>query len=124
MTNLTKLRRLGRVFIVTNGTKNIQQSRFDIVGLWSYAERVFISEEVGYDKPSKGYTDYVIQNIPDFDKKNCFWIGDSLSADIKAANEAGILSIWFNPQGKPLSNRAKPDYVASNFDEILQICEQ
>ncbi len=120
---LAELRKMGRVFIVTNGTQNIQKSRFDIVDLWSKAEKVFISEEVGFDKPARGYTDYVIANIPNFDKKNCYWIGDSLSADIKAANDAGITSIWFNPKGKPGSEKATPDFIASNYEEILQFCK-
>ena len=87
---LRRLNEMGRVFIVTNGTEWIQKSRFNIIDLWSKAESVFISQQVGYDKPAKEYTDYVMEHIEDFDKSRAVWIGDSLSADIKAANEAKI----------------------------------
>lgn len=120
---LTKLGALGRVFIVTNGTESIQKSRFDISDLWSYAEDVFISQTTGYDKPAKGYTDYVAAHIKGFDVGKAVWIGDSLSADIKAANEASITSIWFNPHGKKISSVAKPDYIAANFEEVLTILQ-
>ena len=123
-TFLKELAKIGRVYIVTNGTKNIQKSRFDISNLWSYAEKVFISEEVGYDKPAKEYTAYVMKNIPKFTLENCYWIGDSISADIKAANEAGIKSIWFNPQGKAVSGEIIPDFDARNFEEILEFCKK
>lgn len=121
---LTALNKLGRVFIVTNGTEKIQKSRFTLAGLWQYAEGVFISDSIGCDKPGKGYTDYVLSHIPDFEKATAVWIGDSLSADIRAANEADITSIWFNPKGKPLSGEVKPDYIGKNFVEILEILQR
>ena len=65
---LQKLNTLGSVYIVTNGTAWIQKSRFDIANLWQYAKDVFVSDLIGVDKPAKGYTDYVISHIPDFDK--------------------------------------------------------
>ncbi len=120
-TFLQKLRGLGRVYIVTNGTEWIQRSRFTIANLWQYAEDTFISQTVGADKPAKAYTDYVISHIPDFALKRAVWIGDSLSADVKAANDAGIESIWFNPKKLPLSNKATPDYTVESFEQIFKI---
>ena len=112
---------MGGVFIVTNGTEYIQKSRFSISKLYSYAEDVFISDSIGYDKPAKGYTDYVIEHINGFDREKAVWIGDSLSADIKAANDAGIASIWFDRSEKTLEKEIKPDYIAKNFEEVLEI---
>lgn len=118
---LTELGKLGRVYIVTNGTEYIQKSRFEIAGLWKYMQDAFISDCIGVDKPAKGYTDYVLSHIPNFEKEKAVWIGDSLSADIKAANEAGIESIWFNPKKKALNDKAQPQHIAVDFEEILQI---
>ncbi len=117
---LRGLRALGRVYIVTNGTAWIQKSRFDIAGLWDYAEDVFVSDLIGYDKPAKEYTEYVISHIPRFKADDAVWIGDSLSADIKGANEAKITSVWFNPNGKIGNGIATPDYTAKSFEEILE----
>ncbi len=116
---LNELRRLGRVYIVTNGTAWIQKSRFDISNLWSYAEEVFVSDLIGYDKPAKEYTDYVVSHIPNFEKEKAVWIGDSLSADIKAANDAEIASIWYNRSKKPIAGEIKPDFIFENYQEIL-----
>lgn len=121
---LCRLRQLGRVYIVTNGTEWIQRTRFDISGLWSYAEETFISEQVGYDKPDFRYTTYVAEHIPNFKKERAIWIGDSLSADIRAANEFGIDSIWYNPHGHTKTNVATPTYTAKSFEEILKFLEK
>ncbi len=117
---LEKLRAMGRVYIVTNGTAWIQKSRFDIAGLWDYAEEVFVSDLIGHDKPAKEYTEYVISHIPQFNKEEAVWIGDSLSADIKGANEGQIASVWFNPSGKENTSALRPDYTAKTFEEILE----
>ena len=121
---LAELKKRGRVFIVTNGTEFIQKSRFSIARLYEKADDVFISDTIGFDKPAKGYTDYVLSHITDFDKERAVWIGDSLSADIKAANEAGIESIWFNPKGKKRNGKAEPDFETGSFAEILRILDE
>ena len=118
---LKTLRTLGRVYIVTNGTEWIQRSRFTVANLWQYADDTFISQVVGADKPAKAYTDFVMAHIPNFDKERAVWIGDSLSADIKSANDAGITGIWFNPKRLPVSNKATPDYTVESFTQIFEL---
>ncbi len=121
---LKKLRKLGRVYIVTNGTAWIQKSRFDIAKLWEYAEDTFVSDLIGHDKPAKEYTDYVLSHIPNFNRANAVWIGDSLSADIKGANEANITSIWYNRHKKSAIGEVVPDYIAESFTEVFKVLEK
>ena len=118
---LRKLPKFGNVYIVTNGSYAIQKSRFRIVEMDKYAKKIFISQEVGADKPSPVYTQFVLENIPDFEKERAVWIGDSLSADIKAACEAGIDSIWYNPKNKPHSGAFLPTFTANSFEEVEKI---
>ena len=101
----------------------MQKSRFDIALLCNYAEEAFVSEKIGFDKPDKSYTDYVVSRIPDFDKSRAVWIGDSLTADIRAANAADIVSIWLNPGSKDADGKAFPDYEARSYTEILEILQ-
>ncbi len=121
---LVKLRTMGSVYIVTNGTAWIQKSRFDIAGLWGYAEDVFVSDVIGFDKPAKEYTDYVMAHIPNFEKEKAVWIGDSLSADIKAASEGGITSVWYNRRKKEPSGDIRPDYIAESFSQIVAFLQR
>ena len=121
---LRALKRRGKVYIVTNGTERIQKSRFDILGLWQYADDVFVSSKIGWDKPDPRYTGYVLSHIDGFEIGRAVWIGDSLSADIKAANEANIESIWYNPENKRLKEDGViPTRQAKNFEEILSILQ-
>ena len=121
---LKKLGKMGRIYFVTNGTEKIQKSRFEIANLYPYALNTFISQVAGFDKPSKGYVDYVLSNVEDYDKERAVWIGDSLSADVASAKVAGMTSIWFNPRKKQLKGEIIPDFQAENYEEILKILQK
>lgn len=122
-TFLRALRKLGRIYIVTNGTAYVQEARFQRLRLSEKTDGAFISEKVGFDKPAAAYTAYVAEHIADFDKRKAVWIGDSLSADIRAANEADILSVWWNPQGKPKNDEIVPNFEARNYSELMKILQ-
>ncbi|MBQ9728815.1 MAG: YjjG family noncanonical pyrimidine nucleotidase [Clostridia bacterium] len=116
---LKKLCEAGKVYLVTNGTEWIQKSRFSLSGVLQYVEDYFISDCIGCNKPGAAYTEYVVTHIPNFEKERAVWIGDSLTADIKAANDARITSVWYNPRGNAVKEGYFPDYTARNFEEIL-----
>ena len=120
---LRALNGAGRVYFVTNGTLWIQRSRFDVAQLWQYAQDTFVSEVAGADKPAKQYTDYVLERIPGFQREKAVWIGDSLTADMRAAIDANIDCIWFNPKKKAGRDGLNPTYEAENYDSILKILE-
>ncbi len=117
---LQTLSSLGEIYIVTNGTEWIQRSRFEKIGLWQYIKGAFISQAVGFDKPAPEFTAYALSHIPCFSREKAVWIGDSLSADIKAANEAKIDSIWFNPNRKAPVLGITPLKIAESYPQILE----
>ena len=55
-------------------------------------------------------------------RENCLVIGDSLTSDIAGANAAGIRCVWYAPSGR-MPEKAKPDYIARSYREILQIID-
>ncbi|MDR0556337.1 MAG: HAD hydrolase-like protein [Treponema sp.] len=52
------------------------------------------------------------------DKNNIFIIGDSLSVDIDAGNNAGIDSCWFNKSGDINSADILPTYEIRKLNEL------
>ena len=119
---LKMLKKYGRVYIVTNGTEWIQKSRFSILGIEKLVDGIFVSDTIGADKPDPKYTKYVLNAIDDFHLSRAVWIGDSLSADIQAAVDANIESIWYNQTDKKLKEGGiKPTAIGRSFSEILSI---
>lgn len=110
-----------RLFIITNGTAEVQKGRFDPSPIARFFEKCFISEEVGYAKPHVEFFNTVAREIPNFSPADTLVIGDSLSSDIRGGINAGLDTCWYNPMNTPLPPNIHPTYVASSFDEILTI---
>ena len=58
-----------RLFLVSNGTASVQKGRLTSANLYPYFEKVFVSQELGHNKPSIEYFEKVFAQIPDFDPK-------------------------------------------------------
>lgn len=110
-----------KLYIVTNGQKKVQRGRLFCTPLTEYFIKAFISEDVGYEKPSVEYFEKVAGEIPDFDKSKTVIIGDSLTSDIKGGIGFGIDTCWYNPRGKACPEGMNITYTVKSFDEIRKI---
>ena len=109
------------MYIVTNGVASTQRKRLGLTGLDRYVDDVFISELIGAQKPQKAFFDHCLAHIGPCELSEVLLIGDSLSADILGANQAGITACWYNPHGKPLAGPAEPDMEIRSLDELRDI---
>ena len=82
---------------VTNGTKTAQEKKLRLSGLDKVFDAIFISENIGWEKPSKEFFDHVFKTLGITDKNEVLIIGDSLTSDIKGGYMADIDTCWFNP---------------------------
>ena len=108
-------------YAVTNGTRIAQERKLRVSGLADLLDGVFISEEVGIEKPGIGFFQRVFGQIGTYAPGEVMIIGDSLTSDIQGGNNAGILCCWFNPLGKPTPDSLRIDYTISNLSQILDI---
>ncbi|MFJ8528858.1 YjjG family noncanonical pyrimidine nucleotidase [Bacillus sp. NPDC094106] len=109
------------LYIVTNGVSKTQDKRLRNSGLHSLFKGIFVSEDTGFQKPMKEYFDYVFERIPNFSVEEGLIIGDSLSADIKGGQLAGLDTCWFNPEKKLNDSGIVPTYEIQTFDELYEI---
>lgn len=106
---------------VTNGTKIAQDKKLRLSGLDKIFDAVFISEDVGTEKPNKEYFDYVFKKLGITDKKEALIIGDSLTSDIKGGFLSGIDTCWFNPFKKPNTSGIPVTYEIDKLSRIKEI---
>lgn len=109
-----------RMYIITNGVSHTQYQRLHDSGLDAYFAGIFVSEDIGYQKPQKEYFDYVLQQI-DGDKSEMLVIGDSLSSDILGANLSGIDSCWLNMEGAINDTKANPTYEIERLTDLWKL---
>lgn len=107
------------VYAATNGITSIQTGRLTKSGLASYFNHVFISEQLGTQKPDALFYEKIGQQISEFFKENTVMIGDSLTADIQGGNNAGIDTIWYNPHHLENKTGAQPTYEVHSYQDLL-----
>ena len=111
-----------RLYLASNGTAAVQDSRLTSAGLYPYFEKVFVSQKVGADKPSREYFSRCFSQIPDFDPSRAIIVGDSLTSDIQGGINAGIATCWVNTRHHPKRADIRPDYeieALSQLEELL-----
>ncbi len=111
-----------RLFLASNGTAVVQKGRMTSANLYRFFEKVFVSQEIGYNKPSRAYFDGCFAQIPGFDPAKALIVGDSLSSDIKGGINAGIRTVWVNPEHLP-SGDIKPDYEIEALSQLEELLE-
>lgn len=110
-----------QLYLVTNGVASTQRRRMKESGLQKYFRAMYISEEVGFQKPQKEFFDHVFAGIPDFERSRALIVGDSLTSDIAGGRNAGIASCWFCRGGNPADGAGKADYVIQDLRELYSI---
>ncbi len=109
-----------KMYIVTNGIARVQRRRYELSEISCFFEDIFISEEVGADKPDVAFFEYVASKIEGFSKKETLIIGDSLSSDIRGGKNFGIDTCWFSPNEMDCADTV-PDYTVRELSEIFDI---
>jgi HAD hydrolase, TIGR02254 family len=110
-----------QIIIVTNGTAIAQKKKLERSGLDKIADNIFISEEVGYEKPSIHFFERVIAKAGIDDVSRAVIIGDSLTSDIQGGVNAGIDTCWYNPKEDVNDTNLKPTYIIKNLHELCEI---
>ncbi len=120
---LAELSQKYRLFLVSNGTASVQKGRLDSAGIRKYFENIFISQDVGADKPNPLYFQRVFAQIPDFHRERALIVGDSLTSDILGGNNAGIATCWINPHHAPANPRIPANYELERLAQLSALLE-
>ena len=112
------------IYVITNGLTRVQRGRFAHTDLFNWVNGVFISEEMGTKKPDALFFELVGRAIPGFDRSRALVIGDSLSSDIRGANNAGIDCVWFNPSAEKDTQGLRINKTVGSFDELAAFLEE
>ena len=122
---LVQLNKKYKQYAVTNGTAVAQHRKIDRSGIGEILEKCFISEEVGYEKPSEKFFEAVFEEIGAevsgiVNREEVLIIGDSLTSDIKGGNNCGIKTCWYNPNHMINDMGLRVDYEIDNLGRILE----
>lgn len=112
-----------KLYLVSNGTTQVQMSRLESAGIGKYFQKLFISEEVGVDKPDPVFFARCFEKIPGFEKEKTMIVGDSLTSDILGGIQAGITTCWVNRNKQPPRADIPADYQIRALSELEELLE-
>lgn len=119
---LDRLRERGsdfRLYIITNGIPETQYGRLRDSNTLDYYEKIFISGEMGVQKPDKAFFDQVLRQAG-IERQDSIVIGDMEKSDIRGALNSGIRSIYINFKGEKSTIAT---YNVSSYDELFRLLE-
>lgn len=111
------------IYAATNGIKDTQYRRLRDAGYLDYFNGLYISEEVGFQKPDERFFDFIFQTNHQLEVAKTVMIGDSLTADIRGGNRYGIDTVWFNPRHLPNDTAIHPTYEIHDLTELADCLE-
>lgn len=109
-----------KIYAGTNGVGRTQRKRLDNANMTHFFDGLYISEEVGFEKPDVRFFETIFTKEGIKDLSQVLMIGDSLSSDIRGANRIGIDSIWLNDTSQDVSYD-KPTYQCTNLENIKNL---
>ncbi len=106
------------IYIVTNGISSVQHNRLKNANIKKYFKKIFISEEIGAQKPSFEFFQTVFDNIP-YSKNEAIIIGDSLTSDIAGGIGYGLDTCFINWNN--VKTEFKPTYTVSELEGVFDL---
>lgn len=120
---VTALSKKYRLFLASNGTASVQKGRMTSANLYRFFEKVFVSQELGANKPAKEFFQRATAQIPDYDPEKALMVGDSLSSDILGGINAGMKTCWVNPKHLKADPAIKADYEIESLSQLEALLE-
>jgi len=117
-----------RMSIITNGFREVQVDKLVQSGLKKYFDKVFISEEVGAQKPHKKIFEHAVKSM-NAPKRKSLMIGDSWDADILGARLFGMDQVYYCPsrgnqsdlQNEKSSSPGTSTTVITHLEQLLDL---
>lgn len=108
-------------YVVSNGTVIAQTKKLRLSGLGELMDGIFLSEQLGVEKPNPGFFQQVFAAIGAEDPKQIMIVGDSCTSDILGGINANIITCWYNPNKEPPINGLRADYEIADLHEVFSL---
>ncbi len=117
---LLELKRRGKkLYTASNGVYSTQVQRLTNAGILDLFDDMFISEKIGFEKPSICFFEYCLNNIKDVERDKIIMVGDNISSDIQGALNIGIDSCYYR-YDKDI-DCLNASYTINDISELLDI---
>jgi len=112
-----------QIVLVSNAQdsdKNHVRKALERVALAEYFSEIFTPKELKERKPAPNFYLNILKRI-EVEPEHAIMIGDDYEKDIIDAKQAGLWTIWYNPDQQPIKNSSFPyhDVKVSHLRELI-----
>ena len=104
-------------FAATNGTITAQEGKLKKSGLDQILDGIFISDQIGYEKPDPRFFQSILDFVGDSKAEEYVIIGAYLTSDMKLGKNCGLKTIFYNPK----SLETDKDLVDFEIKDLRQV---
>jgi len=101
----------------TNGASHFYL--LDKLGIRNYFDFLMTSADYGFRKPHPGIFKTALAKLGT-EANETWFVGDSIEDDIKGAEAAGMIAVWYNPSGKQLASDP-PERILKSWGEFVEL---
>ena len=109
-----------RIYAATNGVKETQYRRLRDANILDYFDRIYVSEDLGFQKPDGRFFDVIFQENQ-LKKEEALMVGDTLTSDILGGQYYNIDTVYFNWKNQPLRESIQPTYCIKQLSELIDL---
>ncbi len=117
---LKKLSEYCNIYIVTNGLSNCQRGRMQNSPVKDYINGMYISDDIGYEKPDVRFFDFVFNDLDIKNKGQILIIGDSITSDMQGGKNAGITTCLYS-RNKTINPNSLCDFIITDYNQLFDI---
>lgn len=103
--------------IASNGSSLAQRNKMRQTGIDDLFsnDRLFISGEIGYEKPAPHFYQYILEALHALPEQ-CLMVGDDYRRDIEAAGRCGLPTCWLTPA--EIKQAPFPDFTIQHISQL------
>lgn len=108
-----------RLFILSNGFRELQSCKMHSSGITKYFGKIILSEDILIHKPYPEIFNFAL-SATQSELKDSLMIGDSWEADIEGAKGVNMHQMYYNPTNRD-SFPFKPTYELNSWKDITNV---
>ena len=108
------------LYVASNSILAMQTSRLRLAKLLPYFQDLFVSNDIGYEKPDQRFFETCLVRSQ-LQPQDIVFVGDRLEADMVGASGCCLTACWYNPQQKPMPQDMAIAHTVQHLDELTQL---
>ena len=117
---LADLRERYTLGLLTNGPSDLQWEKISMLGIEQSFDKIIVSGDTGMHKPDSRVFANLLQQM-DAPADRAIYVGNSYEVDIIGAHDAGMSSVWVNPDGEKEPQDAIADLIIGDVTELRRV---